>query len=158
MARPALNLYNNPMPGMSAKLLGETGEPLTQPPSRTHTPAPTPLVMTTDTIATLMTSQDPPQMPYFDQEERADPDSDKEMPPHRSYDAIAFSSNMARGSYPPCKVPSDLRCDMHGVNAKWRERVEYERQQGCSSWRELSCLSPKARCQEQGFPLKCKAG
>ena len=25
-----------------------------------------------------------------------------------------------------CKVPSDLRCDVHGVNAKWREWVEYE--------------------------------
>ena len=102
MARPTLNLCNDPMPGLSAKLLGETGEPLTQPPSRAHTPAPAPLVMTADTIATIMTSQDPPQTPYFDQEERADPESDKEMPQCRSYNAVAFSSNMARGSHPPC--------------------------------------------------------
>ena len=100
MARPALNLCNDPMPGMSAKLLGETREPLTQPPSRAPTPAPAPLVMTTDTIATLMTSQDPPQTPYFDQEERADPELDEEMPPCRSYDVVAFSSNTARGSHP----------------------------------------------------------
>ena len=59
MARPALSLCNDLMPGMSAKLLGETGEPLTQPPSCTPIPAPAPLVITTDTIATLMTSQDP---------------------------------------------------------------------------------------------------
>ena len=57
--------------------------------------------MTTDTVAVLMTSQEPPQTPYFDQEERADPESDEEMPPHRSYDAVAFSSNMAKGSHPP---------------------------------------------------------
>ena len=79
MARPALGLCNDPMPGMDAQLLGSTGEPITQPPSQALTPAP--LVMTTDTIATLMTSQDPPQMPYFDQEERADPDLDEEMLP-----------------------------------------------------------------------------
>ena len=78
--RPALNLHQDAMPGMNAKLLGETGKPLTQPPSHIPTPAPTPLVMTTDTITTLMTSQDPPQTLYFDQEERADPESDKEMP------------------------------------------------------------------------------
>ena len=58
--------------------------------------------MTTDTVAALITSQEPPQMPYFNQEERADPESDEEMPPHRSYDTVAFSSNMARGSHPPC--------------------------------------------------------
>ena len=86
---------------MDAKLLAETGEPLTQPPSHVPTPAPAPLVMTTDTLATLMTSQDPPQTPYFDQEERADPDSDEEMPPRQSYDAVAFSSNTSRGSHPP---------------------------------------------------------
>ena len=96
MARPALNLHNDPMPGMSAKLLGEIGEPLTQPPSRTHTPTPTPLIMTTNTIAMLMTSQEPSQTPYFDQEERADPETDEEMPQHQSYDAVAFSSNTAR--------------------------------------------------------------
>ena len=101
IARPALNLCNDPMPGMNAKLLGETGEPLTQPPSCVPTPAPAPLVMTTETLATLMTFQDPPQTLYFDQEERADPDSDKEMPPHCSYNAVAFSSNTARGSHPP---------------------------------------------------------
>ena len=56
--------------------------------------------MTTDTVAALMTSQEPPQTPYFDQEERADPESDEEMPPRRSYDAVAFSSNMAKGSHP----------------------------------------------------------
>ena len=86
---------------MDAKLLGETGEPLTQPPSHAPTPVPAPLVMTTDTVAALMTFQDPPQTPYFDQEERADPKSDEEMPPQRSYDTVAFSSNMARGSHPP---------------------------------------------------------
>ena len=100
MARTALNLCNDPMPGLSAKLLGETGEPLTQPPSHTHTPAPAPLVMTANTIAMLMTSQDPPQTPYFDQEERADPESNEEMPQRHSYDAVAFSSNTARGSHP----------------------------------------------------------
>ena len=57
--------------------------------------------MTTDTVAALMTSQEPPQTPYFDQEERADPESDEEMPPRHSYDAVAFSSNMAKGSHPP---------------------------------------------------------
>ena len=57
--------------------------------------------MTTNTIAMLMTFQDPPQTPYFDQEERANSDSDEEMPPHCSYNAVAFSSNMARGSHPP---------------------------------------------------------
>ena len=100
VARPALNLCQDAMPGMNAKLLGETGEPLTQPPSRVHTPAPAPLVMTSDTIAAIMTSQDPPQTPYFDQEERADPESDKEMLPRRSYNVVAFSSNTARGSHP----------------------------------------------------------
>ena len=104
MARPALGLRNDPMPGMDADLLGSTGEPITRPPSRAPTPAPALLVMTTDTIATLMTSQDPPQTPYFDQEERADPDLDKEMLPRHSYDAVAFSSNMARGSHPPCHL------------------------------------------------------
>ena len=89
------------MPGMDAVLLGETGEPLTRPPSRAPTPTPAPLIMTTDTVAALMTSQDPPQTPYFDQEERADPESDEEMPPCHSYDAVAFSSNMAKGSHPP---------------------------------------------------------
>ena len=102
ITRPALNLCQDTMPGMNTKLLGETGEPLTQPPSRAPTPAPAPLVMTTDTLATLMTSQDPPQMPYFDQEERVDPDLDEEMLPQCSYDAEAFSSNTARGSHPPC--------------------------------------------------------
>ena len=101
VARPALNLCQDTMPGMNAVLLGETGEPLTRPPSCAPTPVPAPLVMTTDTVAALMTSQDPPQIPYFDQEERADPESDEEMPQHRSYDAVAFSSNMARGSHPP---------------------------------------------------------
>ena len=103
IARPALNLCQDAMPGMDAILLGETGEPLTRPPSCTPTPVPAPLVMTTDTVTALMTSQDPPQMPYFDQEERADPESDEEMPPHHSYDAVAFSSNTARGSHPPCR-------------------------------------------------------
>ena len=104
IARPALNLRQDAMPGMSGKQLAEIGEPLTQPPSHAPTPAPAPapLVMTTDTIATLMTSQDPPQTPYFDQEERADPESDEEMPPQCSYNAVAFSSNMARDSHPPC--------------------------------------------------------
>ena len=69
------------MPGMNAKLLGETGEPLMQPLSCAPTPVPAPLVMTTDTVAALMTTQDPPQTPHFDQEERADPESDEEMPP-----------------------------------------------------------------------------
>ena len=88
---------------MDGKALAESGEPLTQLPSRAPTPAPapTPLVMTTDTVAALMTSQEPPQTPYFDQEERADPESDEEMPPRRSYDAVAFSSNTAKGSHPP---------------------------------------------------------
>ena len=104
MARPALGLCNDPMPGMDAQLLRSMGEPITQPPSRALTPAPAPLVMTTDTIATLMTSQDPPQTPYFNQEERVDPNSDKEMPPCHSYDAVAFSSNMARGSHPPRRL------------------------------------------------------
>ena len=110
MARPTLNLQNDPMPGLSAKLLGETGEPLTQPPSRAHTPTPAPLVMTFDTIAAIMTSQDPPQTPYFDQEERADPESDEEMLLCRSYDAVAFSSNTAKGSHPPC-CPRGTRDD-----------------------------------------------
>ena len=71
ITRPALNLCQDAMPGMSGKALAETGEPLTQPPSRAPTPAPAPapLVMTTDTVAMLMTSQDPPQTPYFNQEE-----------------------------------------------------------------------------------------
>ena len=73
----------------------------------------------------------------------------------RVEDAKVGVSGCHRGE---CKVPSDLRCDVHRVNMKWRERVEYERQQGCSSWQELSCPSPKARYQEQGFPLKRKAG
>ena len=83
ITRPALNLCQEAMLGMNSKLLADTGEPLTQPPSRVPTPAPvpTPLVMTTDTVAALMTSQDPPQTPYFDQEERADPGSDEEMLP-----------------------------------------------------------------------------
>ena len=91
------------MPGMDSKALAESGEPLTQPPSHAPTPAPVPapLVMTTDMVAALMTSQEPPQTRYFDQEERADPESDEEMPPRRSYDAVAFSSNTARGSHPP---------------------------------------------------------
>ena len=89
------------MPGMDAILLGETGEPLTRPPSRAPTPVPALLVMTTDTVAALMTSQDPPQTLYFDQEERADPKSDEEMPPRHSYNAVVFSSNTARGSHPP---------------------------------------------------------
>ena len=89
------------MPGMNTILLGETGEPLTRPLSRAPTPVPAPLVMTTDTVAVLMTTQDPPQTPYFDQEERVDPKSDEEMPPCCSYDAVAFSSNTARGSHPP---------------------------------------------------------
>ena len=103
IARLTLNLRQEAMPGMNARLLADTGEPLMQPPSHAPTPAPilAPLVMTTDTITVLMTSQEPPQMPYFDQEERADPESDKEMPPYCSYDAVAFSSNMARGSHPP---------------------------------------------------------
>ena len=91
------------MPGMDTVLLGETGEPLTRPLSCTPTPVPAPLVMTTDTVAALMTSQDPPQTPYFDQEERADPESNEEMPQHCSYDAVAFSSNTARESHPPCQ-------------------------------------------------------
>ena len=104
IARPVLNLCQEAMPGMNGKLLADTGEPLTQPLSRVPTPAPipAPLVMTTDTIAMLMTSQEPPQMPYFDQEERADPESDEEMPQCCSYDAVAFSSNTARGSRPLC--------------------------------------------------------
>ena len=103
IARFALNLCQEAMPGMNAKALAESGEPLTQPPSRalTPAPAPAPLVMTTDTVATLITSQEPPQTPYYDQGERADPESDKEMPPRHSYDAVAFSSNMAKGSHPP---------------------------------------------------------
>ena len=105
IARLLLNLRQEAMPGIDGKALAESGEPLTQPPSHTPTPAPTPtpLVMTTDTVATLMTSQDPPQMPYFDQEERADPESDEEMLPCHSYDAVAFSSNTAKGSHPPCR-------------------------------------------------------
>ena len=101
IARPALNLRQDVMPGMDAVLLGEMGEPLTRPPSCAPTPVPAPLVMTTDTVAALMTSQDPPQTLYFDQEERADPESDEEMLPRCSYDAVAFSSNTARGSQPP---------------------------------------------------------
>ena len=103
IARPVLNLHQEAMPGMNGKLLADTGEPLTQPPSCTPTPAPVPapLVMTTETVAVLMTSLDPPQTPYFDQEERVDPESDEEMPPRHSYDTVAFFSNMARGSHPP---------------------------------------------------------
>ena len=101
------------MPGMDAVLLGEMGEPLTQPLSRAPTPVPAPLVMTTDTITALMTSQDPPQMPYFNQEERADPESDKEMPPRHSYNVVAFSSNTARGSHPPTLPKRDWRQSIH---------------------------------------------
>ena len=101
VARRALNLCQDTMPGMNAVLLGETGEPLTQPLSRAPTPVPAPLVMTTDTVAALMTSQDLPQIPYFDQEERIEHKSDEEMPPRQSYDAVAFSSNTAKGSHPP---------------------------------------------------------
>ena len=101
VARPALNLHQDPMPGINAKLLGETGEPVTQPPLHTPTPAPAPLIMTTDTIAILMTSQEPPQTPYFDQEEQIEPESDDNMPQRHSYDVVAFSSNTARGGHPP---------------------------------------------------------
>ena len=68
---------------MDGKALAESGEPLMQPPSCAPTPAPVPapLVMTTNTVAALMTSQEPPQTLYFNQEERADPKSDEEMPP-----------------------------------------------------------------------------